>query len=58
MHLTNGHKYNAGANVAYFTQVQVLVNDIITIVVDMDNLILSFELDNIPLGPAYRLVLT
>jgi len=54
-HISNGHIYTAGGAAAYFARFQVIVGDIISVLVDMDTLMLSFELNSVSLGPAARL---
>jgi len=52
-----GGLYNGGGQTAYFSRFPIEVNDMITTVMDMDSLILSFEMNGINFGPAYRLPL-
>jgi len=54
-HINNGHIYTAGGAAGYFSRFQVIQGDVISVIVDMDTLMLSFELNSVSLGPAARL---
>jgi len=54
-YINNGQIYNSNAGVAYFTRFPVVQGDVISVLVDMDTLMLSFKLNSVSLGPAPRL---
>jgi len=53
----NGHIYTGGGVASYFTRFPVSQGDVISVLMDMDTLMLSFELNSVSLGPAARLTL-